>query len=125
MALRDGKLVYALGLPGGKKIFPSALQALLNLIDHGMSLQEAVEAPRIWTEGNALEVELAVPDAVRAKLASMGHEVIAVPTVAGGMNAIQFHENGSLTGAACWRADGTPIGLAGGLARAGVRFGLA
>ena len=125
MALRDGKLVYALGLPGGKKIFPSALQALLNLIDHGMSLQEAVEAPRIWTEGNALEVELAVPDAVRAKLTSMGHEVVAVPTVAGGMNAIQFHEDGSLTGAACWRADGTPIGLAGGLARAGVRFGLA
>ncbi|HXQ03405.1 MAG TPA: gamma-glutamyltransferase, partial [Bradyrhizobium sp.] len=115
MALRDGKLVYALGLPGGKKIFPSALQALLNLIDHGMSLQEAVEAPRIWTEGNALEVELAVPDAVRAKLTSMGHEVVAVPTVAGGMNAIQFHENGSLTGAACWRADGTAIGLAGGL----------
>ena len=48
MALRDGKLVYALGLPGGKKIFPSAMQALINLIDHGMSLQEAVEAPRVW-----------------------------------------------------------------------------
>src|SRR6266704_1807414 len=123
MALRNGKLVYALGLPGGKRIFPSALQALLNLIDHGMSLQEAVEAPRVWTEGNALEVEQAVPDAVRAALASIGHEVLAVPTVAGGMNAIQFHDDGTLTGAACWRADGTPVGLAGGLARAGVRFG--
>jgi gamma-glutamyltranspeptidase/glutathione hydrolase len=125
MALRHGRLVYALGLPGGKRIFPSAMQALLNLIDHGMSLQEAVEAPRIWTEGNALEVELAVPAGVRAKLTSLGHKVLAVPTVAGGMNAIQFNEDGSLTGAACWRADGTPIGLAGGLARAGVRFGLA
>jgi gamma-glutamyltranspeptidase/glutathione hydrolase len=125
MALRDSKLVYALGLPGGKKIFPSALQALLNLIDHGMSLQEAVEAPRVWTEGNALEIEQAVPDDVRAGLISMGHEVLAVPTVAGGMNAIQFDDDGTLTGAACWRADGTPVGLAGGLARAGVRFGLA
>jgi gamma-glutamyltranspeptidase/glutathione hydrolase len=125
MALHHGKLVYALGLPGGKRIFPSALQALLNLIDHGMSLQEAVEAPRVWTEGNALEVEMAVPEDVRATLASMGHKVVAVPTVAGGMNAIQFHDDGSLTGAACWRADGTPIGMAGGLARAGVRFGLA
>jgi gamma-glutamyltranspeptidase/glutathione hydrolase len=124
MALRHGKLVYALGLPGGKRIFPSALQALINLIDHGMSLQEAVEAPRVWTEGNALEVEFAVPESVRAKLTSWGHKVAAVPTVAGGMNAIQFHEDGTLTGAACWRADGTPIGLAGGLARAGVRFGL-
>ena len=125
MALRDGKLAYALGLPGGKRIFPSALQALVNLIDHGMSLQEAVEAPRVWTEGNALEVELAVPDNVRAKLASFGHNVLAVPTVAGGMNGIQFHDDGRMSGAACWRADGTPIGMAGGLARAGVRFGLA
>jgi gamma-glutamyltranspeptidase/glutathione hydrolase len=125
MALCDGKLAYALGLPGGKRIFPSALQALINLIDHGMSLQEAVEAPRVWTEGNALEVELAVPDSVRTQLASLGHKVLAVPTVAGGMNAIQFHDDGRMSGAACWRADGTPIGLAGGLARAGVRFGLA
>src|SRR6202790_50603 len=125
MALHHGKLVYALGLPGGKRIFPSALQALLNLIDHGMSLQEAVEAPRIWTEGNALEVESAVPERVRAALAALGHKVVAVPTVAGGMNGIHFHEDGSLTGAACWRADGTPVGLAGGLAGAGVRFGLA
>jgi gamma-glutamyltranspeptidase/glutathione hydrolase len=101
------------------------MQALINLIDHGMSLQEAVEAPRVWTEGNALEVEQAVPDGVRAKLVSMGHKVQAVPTVAGGMNAIQFHEDGTMSGAACWRADGTPIGIAGGLARAGVRFGLA
>ncbi len=125
MALHHGKLVYALGLPGGKRIFPSALQALINLIDHGMSLQEAVEAPRVWTEGTALEVESAIPERVRADLAALGHEVVAVPTVAGGMNAIQFHADGSLTGAACWRADGTPIGLAGGLARAGVRFDLA
>src|SRR5207237_2911199 len=68
MALRDGKVVYALGLPGGRKIFPAAMQALVNLIDHGMSLQEAVEAPRVWTEGNALEVELAVPESIRARL---------------------------------------------------------
>ena len=30
--------------------------------------------------------------------------------------------DGDLEGAACWRADGTPIGVSGGLARAGVRF---
>jgi gamma-glutamyltranspeptidase/glutathione hydrolase len=124
MALRNGQLVYALGLPGGKRIFPSAMQALINLIDHGMSLQEAVEAPRVWTEGNALELEAAIPDAVREALRAMGHEVAIVPTVAGGMNAIEFCDDGSLAGAACWRADGTPIALAGGLARAGVRFSL-
>jgi len=124
MALRDGKLVYALGLPGGKRIFPSAMQALINLIDHGMSLQEAVEAPRVWTEGHALEVEGGIPESVRASLRDKGHDVVVMPTIAGGMNAIQFVDDGSLEGAACWRADGTPIGIAGGLARAGVRFGL-
>ena len=100
------------------------MQALINLIDHGMSLQEAVEAPRIWTEGNALEVEPAIPESVRNKLQAMGHTVAEMATVGGGMNAIQFHDDGTLSGAACWRADGTPIGIGGGLAAAGVRFGL-
>ncbi len=125
MALHDGKLRYALGLPGGKRIFPSAMQALVNLIDHGMSLQEAVEAPRVWTEGNALEVEHAVPESVRTKLTALGHKVQPVATVAGGMNGIAFHDDGTMTGAACWRADGTPVGISGGLAKPGIRFRLA
>jgi len=122
MALRDGKVVYALGLPGGRKIFPSAWQALINLIDHGMALQEAVEAPRIWTEGVVLEVEHGVPESVRQGLRDRGHTLQIMPTVAGGMNAIQFHDDGSMTGAACWRADGAAVALGGGLARPGVRF---
>ena len=39
----------------------SVMQALSNLIDHGMSVQEAVEAPRIWTQGHALELEAGIP----------------------------------------------------------------
>jgi gamma-glutamyltranspeptidase/glutathione hydrolase len=99
------------------------MQALINLIDHGMSLQEAVEAPRVWTEGNALEVEQAIPESARAKLRALGHDVVEMSTVGGGMNGIQFHD-GMMSGAACWRADGTPVALAGGLAHVGVRFGL-
>jgi gamma-glutamyltranspeptidase/glutathione hydrolase len=122
MAVRDGRLAYALGLPGGRKIFPAAMQALINLIDHGMTLQEAVEAPRVWTEGPVLEVEHGIPQAVRDGLEARGHKLQVMPTVAGGMNAIQFHDDGTMTGAACWRADGSPVALGGGLARAGVRF---
>ncbi len=122
MALRDGRLIYALGLPGGRKIFPSAWQALVNLLDHGMTLQEAVEAPRIWTEGPVLEVEHGVPETVREGLRVRGHKLQVMPAVAGGMNAIQFHDDGSMSGAACWRADGSPVALGGGLARPGVRF---
>jgi gamma-glutamyltranspeptidase/glutathione hydrolase len=125
MARRDGHLAYALGLPGALRIFPSALQALVNLIDHGMSLQEAVEAPRIWTEGGVLEVEPGIPDRVAQDLAARGHAVQRVKRIAGGMNAIAFHSDGVMTGAACWRADGTPVAVSGGLARAGVRFNIA
>ena len=122
MALRDGRIAYALGLPGGLRIFPSALQALINLIDHRMSLQEAVEAPRVWTEGGVLEVEQAIPETVVAELTRRGHRVQRLQRIAGGMNAIAFDDDGMLTGAACWRADGTPVAISGGLARAGVRF---
>ena len=122
MALRDGTLAFALGLPGALRIFPSALQAIVNLIDHGMSLQQAVEAPRIFTQGHVLEIEAALVDRVQDELTAMGHVVTASPRIAGGMNAIGFAPDGTLTGAACWRADGTPVGIGGGLARPGVGF---
>jgi gamma-glutamyltranspeptidase/glutathione hydrolase len=97
-------------------------QAVVNLIDHGMTLQEAVEAPRIWSQGQELEMEQDIPAAIRGAVAARGHRVVAVPAVAGGMNAVAFNADGTLEGAACWRADGTPIGVSGGLARAGIRF---
>ena len=122
MVSRDGRIRWALGLPGALRIFPSAFQALVNLIDHGMTLQEAVEAPRIWTEGGVVEIENTFPEIVEAGLTDRGHRVERVGRVAGGMNAIAFEDDGSLTGAACWRADGTPVAIAGGLAREGVRF---
>jgi len=122
IVLRDGRPRAALGLPGGVRIFASVLQALLNLIDHGMSLQEAVEAPRVFTQGQELEVEQAVPERVRSQLAARGHDVVPVAHVAGGMCAVGWEPDGTLTGAACWRADGTPIGLGGGYARPGIRF---
>jgi gamma-glutamyltranspeptidase / glutathione hydrolase len=122
MVLRDGRLRFALGLPGALRIFPSAMQAIVNVIDHGMSIQQAVEAPRIWCEGGPLELEPAFSDDVARELSRRGHQVSRASRVAGGMNAIAFGDDGTMTGAACWRADGTPVGIAGGLAREGMRF---
>ncbi|MCC7275900.1 MAG: gamma-glutamyltransferase [Alphaproteobacteria bacterium] len=122
IALRDGRPAFALGLPGGPRLYASAMQGLVNLIDHGMSLQEAVEAPRVWTQGQEVELENGIPEGVRAAVAAMGHPVGAVADIAGGMCAIAFAGDGMMTGAACWRADGVPIGLAGGPARQGARF---
>ena len=96
---------------------PHDLAAIVNLIDHGMSLQEAVEAPRVWTEGPFLEVEHGIPETIRQGLEARGHKLVRMPTVSGGMNGIHFHADGRMTGAACWRADGAAMGMGGGLAR--------
>ncbi len=119
---KDGEPRFALGLPGGPRLYGSAMQAVVNLLDHGMTLQEAVEAPRVWSQGQDAEMEEGFAPAVRAGVGALGHPVVTVPHVAGGMCAIQFEPDGSMTGAACWRADGTPIGIGGGLARTGTLF---
>lgn len=121
---RHGQPYFSIGTPGGIRIFPSVFQGILNVIDHGMDLQEAVEAPRIWTMGRGVEVEPEVPEGVRAELEAMGHRVSVSGRIAGGMNGIQFEAaSGMMLGAACWRADGSPAGLSGGFARPDERGG--
>jgi gamma-glutamyltranspeptidase/glutathione hydrolase len=124
MVVENGRVRHALGLPGGLRIFPSAFQAIVNLIDHAMSTAEAVEAPRIWCEGGPIELEPPFSDTIAAALVARGHAITRVNRIAGGMSAISLADDGIMTGAACWRADGTPVGIAGGIARSGVRFSL-
>lgn len=121
IVLRDGSPLYALGLPGGSRIFPSAMQAIVNLIDHRMTLQQAIEAPRLWTEGQNLFVEPGYAS-MAEPLRAMGHTVEMARTLGGGMNAIAFAGDGVMQGAACWRADGHVVAIGGGMARPGARF---
>ena len=113
---KGGKPFMALGTPGGRRIFGSVLQGIINVIDHGMSLQQAVEAPRVWTQGQNLELEFSVSDEASEGLDKMGHSIERVDRIAGGMNGIMFDSEGFIHGAACWRADGSPVGLSGGQA---------
>lgn len=119
IVLKGGQPFMALGTPGGKKIFGAVAQGILNVIDHGMTLQESFEAPRLWTEGAQLEIEGGFEnlDALKADLTARGHKVTVVEKVAGGMNGVQVDAQGRLHGAACWRADGVPIGISGGPAK--------
>jgi gamma-glutamyltranspeptidase/glutathione hydrolase len=123
----DGRPFCALGLPGGIRIFTSVLQALINVIDHKMSPQAAVEAPRLWTQGAEVVLERTFAPGLRKGLEAKGHRVgPPAPTVGGGMSLIRFEYDTpgstSMTGACCWRADGTPMGVGGGFAEAGARF---
>ena len=120
---RDGKPFLGIGTPGGVRIFGSVMQAIMNVIDHGMTLQEAVEAPRLWTQGQDVELEPGFGEGPPSELTGLGHPVVRVANVAGGMNGILIdHERGLMTGAACWRADGVPAGLSGGPANSDARF---
>ncbi|MDX5629960.1 MULTISPECIES: gamma-glutamyltransferase [unclassified Brenneria] len=47
LVTKDGKIFMVLGSPGGSRIITITLQTALNIIDHGMAPQEAVDAPRI------------------------------------------------------------------------------
>ncbi len=105
-----------LGAVGGLKIFGAVAQAIVNVIDHQMPLQVAFEAPRMWDRGPTLELEAGFADikGLRSELESRGHRTEAFFKVAGGMNGTIRHPDGSLEGAACWRADGAPMGYSGG-----------
>jgi len=122
IVLRDGSPFLCIGTPGGTRIFPAICQALINIMDFGMSIQQAVEAPRVWTMGipntpeGKLHVEPGFDEETLDGLRAMGHEIMETPKVAGGMNGIMVDEQGRMHGGACWRADGTPMAYSGGRA---------
>lgn len=119
---RDDRPVYALGLPGGFKIPAVIAQTIVNLLDHGMTLQEAVEAPRVFAKGPLAEIERGFDASLVDALKDRQHPAEAVDSIAGCMAAIAFDETGQMTGASCWRGDGVPVGSGGGQAREGVVF---
>jgi gamma-glutamyltranspeptidase/glutathione hydrolase len=116
IVLKNGEPYFALGTPGGTRIYATVLQGILNVIDHGMTIQQAVEAPRIWTMMyGALNVEEGFPVEVTDELERMGHTIERVRTVAGGMNGVlRDPATGLLHGGACWRRDGSVAGWSGG-----------
>lgn len=75
--LKEGKPWVALGTPGGHTIGQTVPQMVMNLIDFGMSVQEAIAAPRVsFVEPNSLRVERNIPEEVHRELAAMGHDVM-------------------------------------------------
>ncbi|MFG1464835.1 gamma-glutamyltransferase [Xanthobacter sp. DSM 24535] len=97
IVVHDGKPFLVLGSPGGSRIISSVMQAIVNVIDHRMTLQEAVDAPRIhhqWLPDVLFAEPYALsPDTIRV-LVAMGYKVV-VQRPWGAVEAIQFHEAGA------------------------------
>ena len=107
---RSGKLDLVLGTPGGPTIINSVLQVLLNVVDFGMNVQDAVNFPRIhhqWLPDQLLMERGFSPDTIKL-LQGRGHQVKIVHSI-GEMAAIQARD-GWLEGAADPRTEGTAKG---------------
>jgi gamma-glutamyltranspeptidase/glutathione hydrolase len=104
---RDRRLLLVTGSPGGSRIISTVLQVIVNALDFGLNLAEAVGAPRVhhqWRP-DALLVETGLsPDTLRL-LRERGHHVV-VGSTSGSANSVMVTPEG-LTGAADSRHRGT------------------
>ena len=110
IVLKESRPFLVLGCIGGDQQPQGLLQVLLNIIDFGMSPQEAIDAPR-WRsyEGGKLALEAAVGTRVVHSLSARGHILTEEADFFGGCQCIMFEENGRLNGgsdprlAGCWQ----------------------
>jgi gamma-glutamyltranspeptidase/glutathione hydrolase len=108
---RHGRLLLALGTPGSYGIPQTTTQMVLNLVEYGMDIQEAIEAARVrvYTD-RTVDAEARIPAGVRADLTSRGHAIRELPewswVVGGGQGVWRDPESGTLMGGADPRRDG-------------------
>ena len=112
IVMRNGKFLLSLGTPGGETIGQTQFQVLLNILDFGMGIQEAIEAPRISLSANPnfykpgavikMRVEGRVAPRTLERLAEMGHQPTAIAEFAiGNMQGILMNQKtGTMTAGA-------------------------
>ena len=122
IVMKDGEFVLAIGSPGGETIGQTQFQTILNVLEFGMSIQEAVAAPRfaLTAEPNfylpgadiALNLENRVDPAIADTLRDMGHNVeMAAPYSLGSNQGILRNaETGTLSAGADPRRVGYAVG---------------
>jgi gamma-glutamyltranspeptidase len=110
---RNGKSFLVVGSPGGPPIITTVLQVILNVIDHGMNVQEAVDAPRFHHQWLPDEIRLerqGFPADVVQALNALGHRTSVLPDM-GDVHAIMIDgKTGARLGASDPRMNGWTLG---------------
>jgi gamma-glutamyltranspeptidase / glutathione hydrolase len=109
MIRKAGRVLAPFGVMGGAYQPCGHARLVTNLVDYGMDLQSAIDAPRSFSGAEGMEVERGYSDAVRADLAALGHKVTIPHTPLGGAQAIVL-EGDILIGASDPRKDGCALG---------------
>ena len=109
----DGRLRLAIGSPGGTRIINYVSQALINILDLGMNVQDAISAPHIVAQQEAVELEqrTAIVEHAAA-LEALGHRVLP-RTLNSGLHGIEVEHDGDarrLFGGADPRREGVALG---------------
>jgi gamma-glutamyltranspeptidase/glutathione hydrolase len=112
IVLSDRRPVLVLGAPGATRIITAVLQVILNRLDFGMSITDAVLAPRFDCQGETIFCQSRIPEFVCAQVRQK-HPVRRIPDAHGGMalvHAIAIQpDTGRLEGAADTGADGMAL----------------
>ena len=109
--LKDGKPWLSFGVMGGDMQPQGHVQVLLNMIEFGMNVQEAGEAPRVCHCADGVALEQGIPWNERLKLIEKGHSIITGFDIFGGYQGIHINpKNGAFEGGSDDRKDGCAIG---------------
>jgi gamma-glutamyltranspeptidase/glutathione hydrolase len=116
IVLRDGKPFATIGTPGGARIISTMTLLLSNLIDYGMGVQEAIEAPRFYARDTDkdLSIEARVSDATAKALTDLGYSVKKLGEYdlffGGAQGIVIDRRTGRRVGGADPRRDGAVVG---------------
>ena len=111
LAMKNGRCDMSFGVMGAHYQPMGHVQIMLNMLDYGMDVQQAIDGPRFFWEGETVEVETGTPAATIDGLRARGHDVVLCDQPWGGAQTIRIDwERGVLIGGSEPRKDGCALG---------------
>lgn len=111
---KDGSLWFTVGARGGPRIISTVLQTVINMIDHDMNIQQAIDAPRVhhqWLPDEVFHEPFGLSQDTIKILEKLGHKMAANPAYIASATGIEIEQGtGVRLGAIDSRSDGEVVG---------------